>query len=231
MSDGEIVLAEARAWLRKDASCSVGRAAGGFCASLASIELQDWLSLRLCAMLRLGVRGFNWDYTFWMDSSATEYAQVRGWLRVLATLRACAPGLVMDHRQQAHSMGPWYQLAGSYDEPLRGDENPETIGVSNPPRPHTHARRPGFFHLFPRNDALFAKSRERVSALCFRLTRAFRQRRLVPNLHNSRVFADYHRLTAAVYRVGQLLPSARKDARVGFIFRESAPTWSRHLYA
>lgn len=36
---------------------------------------------------------------------------------------------VMDHRQTAHIWGPWYQLAGSYLEPIAGDENPETYGV------------------------------------------------------------------------------------------------------
>ena len=35
----------------------------------------------------------------------------------------------MDHRQTAHIWGPWYQLAGSYLEPIAGDENPETYGV------------------------------------------------------------------------------------------------------
>ncbi|KAK7248665.1 hypothetical protein SO694_0004003 [Aureococcus anophagefferens] len=34
----------------------------------------------------------------------------------------------MDHRQTNHVWGPWYQLAGSYAEPLAG-ENPETYGV------------------------------------------------------------------------------------------------------
>ena len=35
----------------------------------------------------------------------------------------------MDHRQLNHMFGPWYQLAGSYAEPLAGDENPETYGI------------------------------------------------------------------------------------------------------
>ena len=42
----------------------------------------------------------------------------------------------MDHRQSAHAYGPWYQLAGSYSEPIAGDENPETYGV--PPTHTTH---------------------------------------------------------------------------------------------
>ena len=37
--------------------------------------------------------------------------------------------MVMDHRQTAHAWGPWYHLAGSYAEPIAGDENPETYGV------------------------------------------------------------------------------------------------------
>jgi len=35
----------------------------------------------------------------------------------------------MDHRQIAHSFGPWYHLAGSYSEPIAGDENPESYGA------------------------------------------------------------------------------------------------------
>ena len=50
-------------------------------------------------------------------------------MAILATLCSDFPDLVMDHRQTAHVWGPWYQLAGSYAEPIAGDENPETYGV------------------------------------------------------------------------------------------------------
>ena len=50
-------------------------------------------------------------------------------MTILKTLRAAYPEIVMDHRQTAHEWGPWYQLAGSYTEPIAGDENPETYGV------------------------------------------------------------------------------------------------------
>ena len=50
-------------------------------------------------------------------------------MTILAELRAHYPEMVMDHRQTAHIWGPWYQLAGSYIEPIAGDENPETYGV------------------------------------------------------------------------------------------------------
>jgi hypothetical protein len=50
-------------------------------------------------------------------------------MRILAALRAEYPDMVMDHRQTAHIWGPWYQLAGSYLEPIAGDENPETLVV------------------------------------------------------------------------------------------------------
>eukprot|EP01044_Picomonas_judraskeda_P043503 COSAG03_NODE_22913_length_285_cov_1.096774_1_plen_90_part_10 len=50
-------------------------------------------------------------------------------MAILAELRTHYPEMVMDHRQTAHEWGPWYQLAGSYTEPIAGDENPETYGV------------------------------------------------------------------------------------------------------
>ena len=50
-------------------------------------------------------------------------------MRILATLRSHFPDIVMDHRQTNHRWGPWYQLAGSYAEPIAGDENPESYGV------------------------------------------------------------------------------------------------------
>ena len=57
------------------------------------------------------------------------YGQWRAWMAILAHLRSKFPDIVMDHRQTAHKWGPWYHLAGSYAEPIAGDENPETYGV------------------------------------------------------------------------------------------------------
>ena len=48
---------------------------------------------------------------------------------MLAALRSRFPAVVMDHRQRAHLYGPWASLAGSYAEPIAGDENPETYGI------------------------------------------------------------------------------------------------------
>ena len=50
-------------------------------------------------------------------------------MNILGAVRAAHPNLVIDHRQTAHAYGPWYHLAGSYAEPIAGDENPETYGV------------------------------------------------------------------------------------------------------
>ena len=59
----------------------------------------------------------------------TGYGQWRAWMAILAHLRTQFPDMVMDHRQTAHIWGPWYHLAGSYAEPIAGDENPETYGA------------------------------------------------------------------------------------------------------
>eukprot|EP01045_Picozoa_sp_COSAG04_P045896 COSAG04_NODE_16336_length_502_cov_1.607940_1_plen_73_part_00 len=52
-----------------------------------------------------------------------------------------------DHRQTAHEWGPWYQLAGSYTEPIAGDENPETYGVPIASLHTDHVA--GAMHFFP----------------------------------------------------------------------------------
>ena len=52
-------------------------------------------------------------------------------MRVLRLLRDAHPEIVMDHRQQNHGFGPWYQLAGTYAEPIAGDENPESYGAAS----------------------------------------------------------------------------------------------------
>lgn len=106
-----------------------GKAAGNIL-SLAPVEVQDYMIEVMTAFMRkTGAAGFAWDHDITAGPATLEYAQWRGWMRILAALRTQFPDMVMDHRQTAHAWGPWYQLAGSYDEPIAGDENPETYGV------------------------------------------------------------------------------------------------------
>ena len=67
------------------------------------------------------------QYT-WVKSTMprSRYAQWRGWENVLQRLKRLHPEIVIDNRLSAHGLGPWHMLAGSYDEPIAGDENPET---------------------------------------------------------------------------------------------------------
>lgn len=96
---------------------------------LSNREYQLWLTNTLLAFLEMsGGGGFAWDHGIFAGRSK-QYAQWRAWMEILQTLRTHYPEMVMDHRQSAHAYGPWYQLAGSYTEPIAGDENPETYGV------------------------------------------------------------------------------------------------------
>jgi len=101
-------------------------------ATLASPKLQDYLIDTMVKFLdATGGKGFAWDYGIQGDPTQTNmYAEVHGWRRVLKALRAAKPDMVMDHRQIAHHFGPWYNLAGSYSEPIAGDENPESYGAT-----------------------------------------------------------------------------------------------------
>jgi len=93
-------------------------------------EVQDWYIARMLAFMdKTGAGGWAWDHDIFAGPSNLKYGQWRGWMRILSVLRAHHPDMVMDHRQTAHAWGPWYQLAGSYTEPIAGDENPETYGV------------------------------------------------------------------------------------------------------
>ena len=100
------------------------------------MDFQNYLSdllIQYCELTECG--GYNWDYTFFQDPSyPNQYTQWKGWMRVIGLLRDYYNknpngkyGLVMDHRQLNHEYGIWYQLAGSYAEPLASDENPETV--------------------------------------------------------------------------------------------------------
>ena len=100
---------------------------------LGTPQAQNYLIGVLGAFMeKTGASGFAWDHDIF-TSAATggtgHYAQWRGWMRILKVLREAHPDMVMDHRQTAHAWGPWYHLAGSYAEPIAGDENPETYGV------------------------------------------------------------------------------------------------------
>lgn len=93
-------------------------------------EAHDWLLSTLVAFVKKsGAGGFAWDHDIFTRYEHLRYAQWRSWMSILAELRLFFPDLVMDHRQTAHAWGPWYHMAGSYAEPLAGDENPETYGV------------------------------------------------------------------------------------------------------
>lgn len=99
--------------------------------TLASANLQDYLIGSLSAFMnQTGAIGFAWDYTFFSDTNHSIYSQWKGWQRVTNTLRRKHPDMVCDNRQNAHKFGPWYQLAGSYAEPIAGDENPESYGAA-----------------------------------------------------------------------------------------------------
>jgi hypothetical protein len=93
-------------------------------------EVQDWWIKTMKAFMhKTGSAGFAWDHDIFAGKESLRYMQWRGWMRILAALRAEHPDMVMDHRQTAHRWGPWYHPAGSYSEPIAGDENPETYGV------------------------------------------------------------------------------------------------------
>ena len=93
----------------------------GGSANLANQQYQDWLLETLLAFMNVtGAGGYAWDHDIFAGGAELRYAQWRGWMRILATLRAHYPDMVMDHRQTAHAWGPWYQLAGSYLEPIAG---------------------------------------------------------------------------------------------------------------
>jgi hypothetical protein len=97
-------------------------------ASLANREFQDWLIKELLAFYRrTGIGGYSFDYT-WLDlPGAIEYSQWWGWRRIMETLRASEPNIVMDGRQRYQAYGPWVWLAGSYPHPTSTDEQPESF--------------------------------------------------------------------------------------------------------
>jgi hypothetical protein len=107
-------------------------ACSGTRASLANVGWQNYLAQTLISFVTAsGCGGFAWDYTGFKDwRQPTDYAEWRGWQRVTALLRVAHPHIVMDHRQQSHNWGAWSHAAGSYTEPIAGDENPESYGAA-----------------------------------------------------------------------------------------------------
>lgn len=97
-------------------------------ASLASTMWQHYLAETMIAFVdHTGCGGFAFDYTGFNDwRQPTDYAEWRGWMYVTKTVRVAHPDIVIDNRQQTHGWGPWALAAGSYNEPIAGDENPES---------------------------------------------------------------------------------------------------------
>ena len=97
-------------------------------ANLGNRALQDWLIEELVAFhARTGIAGYSFDHTFLTYEGASRYAQWHGWRRVMESLRARVPGIVLDGRQAHHLYGPWSYLAGSYPHPTFHDEQPESF--------------------------------------------------------------------------------------------------------
>jgi hypothetical protein len=101
---------------------------GGMAAKLDSRDLQDFLIATILALSNAtGASGAGFDYTFFENNNATQYAQWFGWRRVLITLRqtlGSTENFVVDNRQLNHQWGPWMWIAGSYAEPMQTDEGP-----------------------------------------------------------------------------------------------------------
>ena len=96
-------------------------------------------------------------------------------------LRAAHPDIVMDHRQSSHIWGPWNHAAGSYTEPIAGDENPESYGAAGAGGVPTLS-----------TDAVLANNLRRVNYV-------YRTRQLEPNvripgfmMHQSERHFDNH---------------------------------------
>jgi hypothetical protein len=116
---------------------------GPYTLDLSDPRVTRWMVDTMLAFVeKTGAGGFAWDHDIFVPGGGGHYAQwkaldgaslpltlpdwVQAWMEILAKLRARFPDIVMDHRQTNHKWGPWYQLAGSYAEPIAGDENPES---------------------------------------------------------------------------------------------------------
>jgi len=96
--------------------------------SLASRSFQDYLIRLLIEFKKqTGIAGYSFDYTWLNLPGSSSYAQWSGWRRVMETLRAKDPSIVVDGRQSYQLYGPWSWLAGSYPHPTGTDEQPESF--------------------------------------------------------------------------------------------------------
>jgi hypothetical protein len=97
-------------------------------ANLGYRSLQDWLIDTLVEFRKkTGISGYAFDHTFLTFEGPSPYAQWAGWRRVMETLRARMPDIVIDGRQAYHLYGPWSWLAGTYPHPTYSDEQPESF--------------------------------------------------------------------------------------------------------
>ena len=151
---------------------------------LSCPEFQVFLLEALSALYtQFELGGFAWDYgigdtikcgrhcdTRQINPNATDYAIWKGWMAVIGGLRERFPEIVMDHRVSSHSYGPWYQLAGSYAEPLSHDENPETYPIIVPSThtDHVAADTMRSVNYWYRNQVLLPS--ERVPGFAFHQT-------------------------------------------------------------
>lgn len=97
-------------------------------ASLANVAWQKYFAkIMVDFVTKTGAGGFAFDYAGFNDwRQLTDYAEWRGWMAIMKTLRLAHPEIVIDHRQQSHTWGPWSHASVSYTEPIAGDENPES---------------------------------------------------------------------------------------------------------
>ena len=92
--------------------------------------VQDWMINTMDSFLDIsGGSGFAFDHAIWAGDGALQYSQYMGFTRIRREIVARHPDMVFDNRQTAHDLGPFYLLENGYQEPLAGDENPETYGI------------------------------------------------------------------------------------------------------
>ncbi len=97
-------------------------------ANIGNREFQDFLIKSLVTFARrTGISGYAFDYTWLALPGYSEYAQWWGWKRVIESLRAQIPDIIMDGRQGYQQLGPWTWLAGSYPHPTSTDEQAESF--------------------------------------------------------------------------------------------------------
>ena len=153
-------------------------------ADLSNPAFQQYLIGSLTQLYtQFDLGGFAWDYgigdtikcgrhcdTRQANPNATDYSIWKGWMTVVGGLRTAFPEIVMDHRVSSHSYGPWYQLAGSYAEPLSHDENPETYPIISPSThtDHVSADTMRSVNYWYRNEVLIPS--ERVPGFAFHQT-------------------------------------------------------------